>query len=303
MTGKRKAASSLDGAAFLMILVLIIQPKGRFFVDFSAHKGLEKILLLCSIIPAMLSVIIIAFNEEQNIVRCINSVQGLGDEILVVDSGSTDTTVSMARSLGATVIHQDFLGYIEQKNFATSKASHDWVLSLDADEALSPELKQSIATMMAAPSAKGYTMNRLTNYCGEWVRYGGWYPDVKLRLYHRDAGNWAGVNPHDKFLMKNNQQVLHLKGDILHYSYHTISDHLKQIDRFSSIGAAALYKSGKRSGVMKIMYKPLARFIRNYLLRRGFMDGLTGFIIGINSAHAVFLKYLRLYYLQNGKTI
>ncbi|MBK9400323.1 MAG: glycosyltransferase family 2 protein [Bacteroidetes bacterium] len=251
----------------------------------------------------MLSVIIITFNEEQNIRRCIHSAQGLGDEILVVDSGSTDGTVAIAKEMGAVVIHQDFLGYIEQKKFATASAKNDWILCLDADEALSPELKDSLSAIINDPKARGYTMNRLTNYCGTWVRYGGWYPDTKLRFYHRGYGTWTGVNPHDRFLLNDKLSSIHINGDILHYSYNSISDHLKQIDRFSSIGATALFQKGQRSGILKMIYKPIARFIRNYILRRGFLDGLTGFIIGVNSAHAVFLKYLRLYYLQKGKSI
>ncbi|MBL7923338.1 MAG: glycosyltransferase family 2 protein [Bacteroidia bacterium] len=250
-----------------------------------------------------LSVVIITFNEEKNIRRCMESVAGLGDEILVVDSGSTDGTVEIARSLGATLVHQPFLGYIEQKNFATGKASHDWVLALDADEALSSELKADIARVMQEPSVKGYTMNRLTCYCGVWVRHGGWYPDVKLRLYQRSAGTWAGTNPHDRYRFHEETVTMQLKGDILHYSYSSLSDHLKQIDRFSTIGARALYEKGETGSLLKLFYKPPARFIRNYILRRGFLDGLTGFIIGVNSAHAVFLKYLRLYYLHQGKTI
>ncbi len=252
----------------------------------------------------MLSVVVITYNEELNIRRCLHSVQGLGDEMLVVDSGSTDNTVSVSRELGAHVIHQDFLGYIEQKNFATSKAKNDWILCLDADEALSPELKASIEKALQHPAdIRGFTMNRLTNYCGEWVRHGGWYPDTKLRLYHRQYGKWTGINPHDRFLLNENLSPVHISGDILHYSYNSISDHLHQIDRFSKIGAQALFDKGKRSGVLKLIYKPLARFIRNYILRMGFMDGVTGLVIGINSAHAVFLKYLRLYYLQKGKSI
>ncbi len=251
----------------------------------------------------MLSIVIITYNEEHNIRRCLESVQGVGNEILVVDSGSLDGTADICRELGATVIEQDFLGYIEQKNFATSKAKNDWVLSLDADEALTPELKSSILKLFPQPGADGYTMNRLTNYCGAWVRHGGWYPDVKLRLYNRNAGQWTGINPHDRFRLNLGSKMLHLQGDILHYSYASLSDHLKQIDRFSTIGAISLLNQGKHSSIAKILYKPLARFLRHYVIKAGFLDGLTGYTIALNSAHAVFLKYLRLYYLQKDKSI
>ena len=232
-----------------------------------------------------LSVVIITYNEEHNIRRCLESLEGIGDEILVVDSGSLDGTAEICRSMGATVIEQDFLGYIEQKNFATSKAKNDWVLSLDADEALTPELKASILAIIDNPQADGYTINRLTNYCGTWVRHSGWYPDVKLRLYNRQKGLWTGINPHDRFRLNLGSKMAHLKGDILHYSYASVSDHIK------------------RSSILKILYKPMARFMRHFVFKAGFLDGLTGYTIAVNSAHAVFLKYLRLYYLEKDKSI
>ncbi|HQW24623.1 MAG TPA: glycosyltransferase family 2 protein [Saprospiraceae bacterium] len=250
-----------------------------------------------------LSIVIITYNEEHNIRRCLESLQGIGDEILVVDSGSLDSTTDICRSMGATVIEQDFLGYIEQKNFATSKAKNDWVLSLDADEALTPELKTSILAIIDNPQADGYTINRLTNYCGTWVRHSGWYPDVKLRLYNRQKGQWTGINPHDRFRLNLGSKMQHLKGDILHYSYASVSDHIKQIDRFSTIGAISMHNQGKRSSILKILYKPMARFMRHFVFKAGFLDGLTGYTIAVNSAHAVFLKYLRLYYLEKDKSI
>ena len=250
-----------------------------------------------------LSVVIITYNEAHNIARCLDSVKDLASEILVVDSGSLDGTQDICRSLGAIVIEQDFLGYIEQKNFATSKASNDWVLSLDADEALTPELVNGIRAVFPSPAADGYTMNRLTNYCGTWVRHSGWYPDTKLRLYHRTKGQWTGINPHDRFRLNLGNTMHHLPGDILHYSYNNLSDHLKQIDRFSTIGAIAMHNQGKTSSIPKIIYKPIARFLRHFVFKAGFRDGLVGYTIARNSAHAVFLKYLRLYYLQREKTI
>ena len=250
-----------------------------------------------------LSAVIIAFNEERNIRRCLESLQGVANEILVVDSGSTDQTTAIAERLGAKVVQQPFLGYIEQKNFANDCATGEWILSLDADEALSPELKASVIKTMQQPNGAGYTMNRLTNYCGDWVRHSGWYPDKKLRLFRKGDGHWTGINPHDRYELFGNAVPLHLPGDLLHYSYHTISDHLRQIDRFSAIGAKALYDKGVKANLLMLLYKPVARFLRSYVVWSGFRDGLTGFIIAVNSAHAVFLKYLRLYYLQKGKSL
>lgn len=250
-----------------------------------------------------ISVVIVAYNEELNIGRCLESVKDIADEMIVVDSISNDKTAVIARSMGAIVIEQPFLGYVEQKNFATSKAKNDWVLSLDADEALSPELRESIQSISSDPAADGYSMNRFNNYCGTWVRHSGWYPDAKLRLYNRRKGAWSGVNPHDRYMMNPGSNAIHLRGDLLHYSYTNLSDHLKQIDHFSRIGAFAMHEKGSQSSIAKIIYKPLSRFLRHYIVKAGFLDGLTGFIIAINGAYAVFMKYLRLYYLQNNKDI
>lgn len=251
----------------------------------------------------MLSAVIITFNEERNIERCLLSVSDVCDELLVVDSGSTDHTVSIAQRLGARVIHHPFPGYIEQKNYAITQASGDWILSLDADEALDNTLRDSVAEAMKHPAGAAYEMNRLTNYCGNWVRHSGWYPDTKIRLFKKGVGEWTGINPHDRYALPQGQHPVHLRGDLLHYSYHSISDHLRQIDHFSRIGAKALYDKGEKGSIAKLLYKPVARFLRAYVVWSGFRDGLTGFIIAINSAHAVFLKYLRLYYLQKGKEL
>jgi glycosyltransferase involved in cell wall biosynthesis len=223
--------------------------------------------------------------------------------MIVVDSGSEDDTVTISKEIGATVIAQPFLGWIEQKNFAVSHARHDWLLSLDADEALSPALKKSLLAIKDNPQADGYSMNRLTSYCGTWVRHSGWYPDVKLRFFNKHKGAFAGRNPHDRYVLESGSTTLHLDGDLLHYSYYTLSDHLKQIDKFSTIGALAMYKQGKRSSILKLLYKPMARFMRHYIVKVGFLDGLAGYTIALTSAYAVFLKYLRLYYLHKGQTL
>lgn len=250
-----------------------------------------------------LSAVIITFNEERNIGRCIDSLHGIADEIVVVDSGSTDATKSICLEKGVRFITHAFEGYIEQKNFALEQANFDHLLSLDADEALSNELSQSILRVKNDWSADVYSMNRLTNYCGKWVRHGGWYPDRKVRLFRKDSGRWGGINPHDEFRINKGGKLEHLSGDLLHYSYYTLSDHERQIDRFSQIGAKALFEKGIRSSLLKIVYKPLARFIRNYLLKLGFLDGQTGWTIARKSAKAVYWKYVRLYRLQKGKAL
>lgn len=246
-----------------------------------------------------LSVVIIAYNEERNIARCINSVAGLAAEVVVVDSYSTDRTVEIATGLGAKVVQHAFAGHIEQKNYALSQATHNWVLSLDADEALSDELRIAIQNLHLENSpTQGYTMNRLTNYCGHWVRYCGWYPDVKLRLFNRQQGQWGGTNPHDRFELHTNTPTLHLPGDILHYSYYTRADHYRQVEYFTTIAAQANHAKGKRSYPINLLINPAIKFLRDYVLKLGFLDGATGFTISRISAYATYLKYKKMLNLQ-----
>jgi glycosyltransferase involved in cell wall biosynthesis len=241
-----------------------------------------------------LSAVIITLNEERNIGRCLDSLLGIADEIVVVDSGSTDATREICLSRGVMFIEHPFEGYIEQKNFARTCATHSLVLSLDADEALSEELKESIRDVKIHRQFDGYTMNRLNYYCGKWIRYGGWYPDKKLRLWYGDAGTWRGTNPHDSFRLFPGKTTGHLKGDILHYSYYSKEDHLRQIERFSTIGAAALYANGVRSNLWKMWLHPLARFVKGYIIKLGFLDGQSGWYIHTRSAYANYLKYQKL---------
>ncbi len=247
-----------------------------------------------------LTVTIITKNEEQKIERCINSVRTIADEIVVVDSHSTDRTVEICKRLGAKVTLHDFDGYIEQKNFALTQASNELIFSIDADEALSDALKSSILKAKEQGNADGYTMNRLTNYCGQWIHHCGWYPDVKLRLFSRKA-SWGGTNPHDKIVLPAGSKVLHLEGDLLHYSYDTLNDHIEQIKRFTEIGAREAYVKGIRSSVLKIFVKTSVKFFRDYVLKLGFLDGFYGFVICSNSTYATFLKYVRIRMLQQQK--
>ena len=250
-----------------------------------------------------LSVVIITFNEERNIARCIDSVKGIADDIVVVDSFSKDKTKEIAESKGARVVMHEFPGHIEQKNWAVTQAKYPFILSLDADEALSEELQKSILQAKNNKQHDGYTMNRLTNYCGKWVRYCGWYPDTKLRLWDSTKGKWGGINPHDKFEMIKGSSIIHLKGDILHYSYYTLTDHINQVNKFTDISANALFNMGKRASLLKIKLSPLFKFVRDYFLKLGFLDGYTGFVICRISAHAAFLKYAKLRQLNEKKEL
>jgi glycosyltransferase involved in cell wall biosynthesis len=245
-----------------------------------------------------LSVVIISFNEENNIGRCIDSVKDVADEIVVLDSFSTDQTVRIAAEKGAIVKQQAFKGYIETKNDALALASNHYVLSLDADEALDQTLRDSILKVKENLTASAYRMNRCTHYCGQFIRHGSWYPDRKLRLFDKRIARWGGTNPHDKIELDRNLPVVWIKGDILHYSYPSVADHVAQNNKFSTIAAATLFRKGKRAGILNILFNPSWAFFQSYFLRAGFLDGFFGLVIAIQIAHMTFLKYVKLYLLQ-----
>jgi len=255
-------------------------------------------------VPAVqLSVVIITYNEEANLPRCLASVQPLADEVVVIDSLSTDRTRTVAIEHGCRVVEQPFLGYVEQKNFALDQARYDHVLSIDADEVLSPELARSIAAVKADWHADAYQMHRLTNYCGLWVRHAGWYPDTKLRLADRRRVRWAGLNPHDRLTLTTPGRVLTLAGDLLHYSYHTVTEHVAQQNRFSSTSAESYFQRGRRSSIARILLAPAYKFWRDYVFKLGFLHGYYGLVLCTISAYSVFLKYVKLYELQRGRPI
>ncbi|TGE09977.1 glycosyltransferase family 2 protein [Hymenobacter fodinae] len=246
--------------------------------------------------PAVpLSVVIITYNEERNIARCLEAVRGVADEVVVVDSFSTDNTVTISQQLGARVVQHAFEGYVQQKNYATSQAQHDYVLQLDADEVLTEELRQSIQVAKNNWQHAGYTLARLTNYCGSWVRHGGWYPDRKLRLYDRRLGQWEGLLLHERYEVAIGQSVGTLAGDALHYSYDSVEQHVQQLNRFTSIAAEELWLRGKqRVSVFHLLLKPCWKFVHGYFFRLGFLDGFAGLSIATISAWGVFLKFAKL---------
>ncbi|MBK9292064.1 MAG: glycosyltransferase [Bacteroidetes bacterium] len=247
----------------------------------------------------LLSVAVITWNEEKNIARCLASVKGLADEVVVIDSFSTDATAQICHEAGVRFELHAFEGYIEQKNYALSRCTHDMVLALDADEALSPALYDAIMReKQQGFPADGYTMNRLTSYLGKWVKHSGWYPDRKLRLFDRTKARWGGLNPHDKVMFNREARIVHLKGDLLHYSYHRPEDHSLQIEHFSSIGAKTYFEKGRKAGRLFLWLSPVVKFLRDYVVKLGLLDGLTGWRIARRSAKATFLKYLKLRYLQ-----
>ena len=238
------------------------------------------------------SVCIITKDEEGNLPDCLASVKW-ADEVVVVDSRSTDRTREIAAAAGARVLERDFPGHIEQKNFAVEQAKHDWVLCLDADERLSPELAASVQRALAEPGAcVGFEFPRLTFHCGHPIRHGGWYPDRKLRLFDRRKGRWGGRNPHDH--VEVGGAVGRLEGDLLHYSYRSMSDHLRQIDFFTGIAAKEKRAAGERSSLAKMALHPAWKFLRMFVLEAGFLDGVQGFVVAAMGSYYVFLKYAKL---------
>ncbi|UCF90827.1 MAG: glycosyltransferase family 2 protein [Desulfobacterales bacterium] len=251
---------------------------------------------------APLSAVIITFNEEKNIGRCLDSLRDVADEMLVVDSFSTDRTQKICIAKGARCIQNSFAGHVEQKNYAMQQGRYDCILALDADEALSDELKQSIADAKRQWSCDAYRFNRLTNYGGKWIRHCGWYPDAKIRLWDRSKGQWGGINPHDRVVMEKGSRIGHLAGDLLHFSYPTIGDHLSQINRFSDIAARAAYARGRKSNLgADILLNPAFTFVKKYFIKLGILDGYVGFVISINSAYGKFIKYIKLRELEMQK--
>jgi len=243
-----------------------------------------------------ISATIITFNEEKNIERCLKSLLKIADEIVVVDSNSTDKTVEIAEQLGAKVILQNFLGHIEQKNFAIAQCSHQYILSLDADEALDDTLKKSISKIKTNWEFDGYKFNRLTSYCGKWIKTCGWYPDTKVRLVDKNKAKWRGTNPHDRLDVEG--KIKHLKGDILHHSFYSVDQHKKQIEYFTDIASKAYFNEGRKASIVKIYLSPVMKFIRSYVLQLGFTDGYYGFLISWLSAGAKYKKYSKLKALQ-----
>jgi len=243
---------------------------------------------------AKISAVIIAFNEEQHIGKCLASLDGIADEIIVVDSCSTDSTKEICNRFNVKFTEHKFEGYVEQKNYALTLASNDYVLSLDADEELSEKLKESIRKIKDHPDADAYQFHRLTNYCGKWIKHSGWYPDPHVRLFNRTKGKWAGTNPHDKFTLYPGGRVKKLKGDLYHWYCSSFKEHIDKINSFSTIMAKEYFRKGKKAGPFAAVSHKWWRFIRTYFWGAGFLDGYTGYIACSISAYSSFLKYAKL---------
>jgi glycosyltransferase involved in cell wall biosynthesis len=245
-----------------------------------------------------LSVTVITRNEAAGIGEALQSV-AWADELIVVDSGSTDDTALVARRHTDRVFVREWPGYVAQKNYAASIASHDWILSLDADERVTPALAGEIKSVLAgSPSHTGYRMPRVTWHLGRWIRTTDWYPDYQLRLYDRRAAEWTGGYVHESVALRG--PAGRLRGELQHFAYRDIADHLETIDRYTTYAARQLQETGRHAGLLDLAVHPPLAFLRNYLLRGGIRDGVPGFVISAMNAYYVFLKFAKLWEMRSG---
>jgi glycosyltransferase involved in cell wall biosynthesis len=237
-----------------------------------------------------ISTVVITHNEERNVERCLRSVAGISDEIVVVDSGSTDRTVEMATALGARVITNPWPGYGPQKQFASAQARNPWILSIDADEVVTPELAAEIDALEFQSDA--YAVPRAVWYLGRWIRHGVWYPGYVVRLFRRDRAAFTDDLIHESVRVEG--RTRNLRNDLLHYSYRDVDHHLAKMDEFSTLGADQMRAQGRRSNTWQLMVRPPLAFFKSYVLKRGFLDGKPGLVVAMLHAHFIFLKFAKL---------
>lgn len=247
-----------------------------------------------------ISATIITLNEERNIERCIRSLRDVADEIIVLDSFSTDKTEEICRSLGVRFEKREWAGYSASKNYLNSLASGDYILSIDADEALDEELKRSVSEIKKTDLPQVYSLNRITNYCGKWIRHSGWYPDVKIRLFPKEGCEWQGEFVHEELIYPSDLKTVQLAGHLHHFSYYNFKEHRERADKYSRLTALKMFKAGKKASFLKPYLSAMGRFISMYLLKMGILDGRMGFKIALISAQSNVFKYKELRRLNKG---
>jgi glycosyltransferase involved in cell wall biosynthesis len=244
-----------------------------------------------------ISATLITCNEERNIAEALQSVSW-ADEIVVIDSGSSDGTLEICRRFTDKIAHRNWTGYVDQKNYAVEKARNEWILSLDADERISHELQIEIQDLARRGFDRpGYRMPRLTYFMGRWIKHGDWYPDYQLRLFDRKRGKWTGGLVHES--VKTNGDPGLLRGEIHHYTYRSLSDYLQRLEKYSTLAALDYQQRGKVTTPFNLLGNPIAAFLKAYVLKRGFLDGVPGLAAAFMGAVSVFFKYAKLYERQN----
>ena len=247
-----------------------------------------------------ISATIITWNEETQLARCLESIQGIADEIIVVDSESVDKTREIAGSHGARVFCRPWTNYSDQKNFASRQASHDWILSLDADECLSASLHEALVTLKKnSSSAEAYAFRRLAFYLGRWIYHSGWYPDYKTRLYLKDKAHWEGQFVHETLVVMG--RISRIEADLLHYPCESVSAHAGSLELYTTLAAQDLWTRGTHSTFPILLGSAVGAFMKSYFLKGGFLDGIQGCLIATFASYYNFLKYAKLWELERKK--
>lgn len=251
-----------------------------------------------------ISAIVITKNEEINIERCLNSLQTVADEIIVVDSFSSDKTPEICLKNSAVRFEQvAWQGFSKTKNYANSLAQYDFILSLDADEELSPELQQEILNLKKKLSnEEAYYLNRMTNYCGRWIHHSGWMPDYQLRLFPRSGSQWNSAPVHEHIEFSREIKIQKLKGLLYHYSYYTLDEHLERMKNYTTLGAEKVLSQNENFLILKAIINPFLRFSKTFIFKRGFLDGYYGFALSIFAGFTVFLKYFKAWQMKKEKS-
>lgn len=280
----KKAAKRLANSQYKKFVPALIIPRLHEFITGTAALEKEK----------QYSATVITFNEEKNIARCIESLLPVCNDIVILDSLSTDKTKEICQRYPVRFLEQPFLGHIQQKNAAIALAKNDRIISLDADEALSKEMQAAVLRLQNNWKADGYYVQRYNNYCGQWIHWSGWNPDRKLRVFDRKKARWGGINPHDTIQLEKGSKSKIIKGAILHWVHSNREEHKQKVHKFSTIAAYEYFQLGRTSNWLDISIKPIWTFFKGYFLRLGILDGYNGFIICTFSAKTTYLKYLKL---------
>jgi glycosyltransferase involved in cell wall biosynthesis len=246
-----------------------------------------------------ISVVIITYNESIILEKTLKAAAQVANEIIIVDSGSTDSTLEIAQKFDAKIVHQPWIGFGPQKKVGVAHAMHQYILAIDADEVLSDALIKEIKVAQNGKMADAYQMQFSNYYFGKFLKYGMEHPLKKIRLFNKQKINWDDKQVHESLIIAPESEIAHFKNYIHHYTYHTIEQYLLKANHYTTIGANALFSKGKKASISKIVFSPIFTFIKSYFFKRGFLDGLHGFIVAIFNAHTNFLKYVKLWNLNN----